>query len=235
VDGETADATAEGLLYVSADWTTFSSLATAAGTLVLAVATFASVRSANRSAKVAQEALLVQMRPMLIPSRLSDPVQKIFFQEGKPIRLDGGRGAVEFDDGTGVVYLAMSLRNAGQGISVIHGWRFMAGRELTHQRPDADDFRTQGLDIAIAPDDVGYWEAAFRDSNDPQFGEAVEAAKTAELVQIDLLYGDQDGRQRVISRMVLRRHSPEDPGKPEMWLPTVIRHWNLDRPDPRDR
>ncbi|MGH3302063.1 MAG: hypothetical protein ACRDOK_10360 [Streptosporangiaceae bacterium] len=216
-------------------WDTFSSLATAGGTLVLAVATFASVRSANRSAKVAQEALLVQMRPMLIPSRLTDPVQKIFFQEGKYIRLDGGRGAVEFDDRASVVYLAMSLRNAGQGISFIHGWRFMPGRELTHQRPDPGDFRTQGLDLAIAPDDVGFWEAAFRDGNDPQFGEAVGAAKDGELVTIDLLYGDQDGQQRVISRMVLRRMFPEDPDKPEVWLPTVIRHWNLDRPDPRDR
>jgi hypothetical protein len=32
------------------DWATISSLATAFGTLVLAVATFASIRSANRSA-----------------------------------------------------------------------------------------------------------------------------------------------------------------------------------------
>ena len=33
-----------------ADWATISSLATAGGTLVLAVATFAAVRSSNRSA-----------------------------------------------------------------------------------------------------------------------------------------------------------------------------------------
>ena len=37
-----------------ADWVTISSLATAGGTLVLAVATFSSVRSANRSARVAE-------------------------------------------------------------------------------------------------------------------------------------------------------------------------------------
>ena len=216
-------------------WDTVASLATAGGTLVLAIATFSAVRSSNRSARVAQEALLVQMRPMLIPSRLSDPVQKIFFQEGKSFRLEGGRGCVEFDDGTAVVYLALSLRNAGQGISVIHGWRFMPGREEAHLRPDLGDFRTQGLDLAIAPDDVGYWEAAFRDGNDPQFAEAVEAAKSADLLTIDLLYGDQDGRQRVISRMVLRRYSPDDTDKQEIWLPAVIRHWNVDRPDPRDR
>lgn len=220
---------------MSFDWATFSSLATAAGTLVLAVATFASVRSANRSARVAQEALLVQMRPMLIPSRPTDPVQKIFFQEGRSFRLDGGRGCVEFDDGTGVVYLALSLRNAGQGISLIHGWRFMPDREEAHVRPDPGEFRTQGLDLAIAPDDVGYWEAAFRDGSDPQFDAAAGAAKTGDVVTVDLLYGDQEGAQRVISRMLLRRYSPPDADKPEMWIPTVIRHWNLDRPDPRDR
>ena len=36
------------------DWATISSLATAGGTLVLAVATFASVRSANRAAHSAE-------------------------------------------------------------------------------------------------------------------------------------------------------------------------------------
>jgi hypothetical protein len=221
---------------VSTDWSTAAQLATAAGTLVLAIATFASIRSANRSARVAQEALLVQMRPMLIPSRPTDPVQKIFFAEGRAFRLDGGRGCVEFDDGASVVYLALSLRNAGQGISFIHGWRFIPGREETHVRPHPSEFRTQGLDLAIAPDDVGYWEAAFRDGSDPQFNAAAEAAKNGELVTVDLLYGDQEGAQRVITRMVLRRYAPGgDPDKPEMWLPTVIRHWNLDRPDPRER
>jgi hypothetical protein len=216
------------------DWATISSLATAGGTLVLAVATFASVRSANRSARVAQEALRVNMRPLLIPSRLDDPVQKIFFQEGKYFRLEGGRGTVEFDNG--VVYLAMSLRNSGQGIAVIHGWRFKGGRELTHlQPPDVADFRRQGLDLVIAPGDIGYWEAAFRDGSDPQFGEAVEAAKDGELVTIDLRYGDHDGQQPAVSRMVLRQVYADDPEHDPLWMTTVVRHWNLDRPDPRDR
>lgn len=42
-----------------AHWATISSLATAGGTLVLAVATFSSVRSANRAARVAEKSLLV--------------------------------------------------------------------------------------------------------------------------------------------------------------------------------
>ena len=48
-----------------ADWATISSLATAGGTLVLAMATFASVRSANQSARVAERSLLVGLRPVL--------------------------------------------------------------------------------------------------------------------------------------------------------------------------
>ena len=42
-----------------ADWVTISSLATAGGTLVLAVATLSSVRAANRSARVAERSLVI--------------------------------------------------------------------------------------------------------------------------------------------------------------------------------
>jgi hypothetical protein len=45
------------------DWGTISSLATAFGTLVLAVATFASIRSANRAARTADRALSFNIRP----------------------------------------------------------------------------------------------------------------------------------------------------------------------------
>ena len=42
----------------SADWATVASLATALGTLVLAVATFSAVRSGNRTARAAELSLL---------------------------------------------------------------------------------------------------------------------------------------------------------------------------------
>jgi hypothetical protein len=212
------------------DWTTVSSLATGAGTLVLAVATFASVRSANRAARVAEQALMVNMRPLLTPSRFDDPVQKIFYAEGKYIRLQGGFGAVEFENG--VVYLAISLRGAGRGIAVLHGWKFRVGREIPPVRPELDQFRHQERDLLIAPDDIGFWQGAFRDSGDPQYDDAVEAAKDATVVTIDLLYGDNDGGQRVISRMMLQRGG-SDPDDPHPWLASVVRHWNVDRPDPR--
>jgi hypothetical protein len=216
------------------NWTEASSLATGAGTLVLALATFASVRSANRAARVAEQALMVNMRPLLVNSRLSDPGQKIFYQEGRYVMLEGGRGAAEFENG--VVYLAISVRNAGRGIAVMHGWRFQAGTEINPPRPDLADFRHQGRDLMIAPDDVGFWQGAFRDSDDRQYDEAVEAVKDGEALTIDVLYGDNDGGQRVISRMLLRRRAadgPEEPDRPRPWLASVVRHWNVDRPDPR--
>jgi len=210
-----------------------SSLATGAGTLVLAVATFASVRSANRAARVAEQALLVTQRPLLVSSRSDDARQKIFFQEGRYMVLEGGRGGAEFENG--VVYLGISMRNAGSGIAVLHGWRFVAGVQINPPRPDLETFRHQGRDILIPPGDIGFWQGAFRDSGDPQYDEAVAAVKNDDdeiVLGIDLLYGDNDGGQRMISRMMLRGYRRED--KPErQWIASVVRHWNVDRPDPR--
>jgi hypothetical protein len=213
------------------DWTMVSSLATGAGTLVLAVATFASVRSANRSARVAQEALQVNQRPLLVNSRLDDSKQKIFFMEGRPMVLEGGRGGAEFDNG--VVYMAISVRNAGLGVAVLHGWHFQVGTEIDPPRPDPATFRHQSRDILIAPGDIGFWQGAFRDNNDPQYDDAVNAVKTDDdevVLTIDLLYGDNDGGQRMISRMMLRGILRDDK---RMWIASVVRHWNVDRPDPR--
>ena len=51
------------------DWATVASLATAGGTLVLAVATFASIRSANRSARIAERAARTAERSLLAGQR----------------------------------------------------------------------------------------------------------------------------------------------------------------------
>ena len=75
------------------DWATISSLATAAGTLVLALATFASVRSANRAARAAraaEQSLLVGLRPVLMPSRWQDPGEKIGFMDEHWVKVTAG-------------------------------------------------------------------------------------------------------------------------------------------------
>jgi hypothetical protein len=208
------------------NWTTISSLTTGAGTLVLAFATFAAVRSANRAARVAEEALSVGLRPLLVPSRLDDVTQKVFYGDGQFERLEGGRGAAEIANDN--VYLGISVRNAGRGIAVLHGWRFTAGTPTDQSRPPLDAFRPHARDIFIAPNDVGFWQAAFRDPADPQYDDAVGAVRTGDAITVDVLYGDHEGGQRAISRFMMRRPGAEAP-----WLISVVRHWNLDRPDPR--
>jgi hypothetical protein len=103
-----------------ADWTTISSLATAGGTLVLAAATFTSVRSANRAARVAEASLLAGIRPLLLPSRPDDSAVKVGFIDNHFVLTPGGGGTAEVTDDA--IYLTMSVRNAGNGIAVLHGW-----------------------------------------------------------------------------------------------------------------
>jgi hypothetical protein len=115
-----------------ADWVTISSLATAGGTLVLAAATFSAVRSSNRSARLAERALLAGMRPVLVSSRVEDPAEKVAFAvrpgpdpDLRWFRVSGGQAIVEFDDG--VVFLLMGVRNVGTGLAVLRAWRARAG------------------------------------------------------------------------------------------------------------
>jgi len=117
-----------------ADWATISALATAGGTLVLAGATFASVRSANRAARAAERSLLAGLRPLLVRSRLEDAAQKVHFADDKWFLVPGGCGVAEAAEGA--VYFVMALRNVGSGIAVLHGWQFYPGRLTgSDQRP----------------------------------------------------------------------------------------------------
>ena len=128
-------------------WSTIASLATALGTLVLAVATFSAVRSSNLMAKIAQEQFLVQLRPVLTTSRREDPPLKVNFGDTKWVRIPGGGAVGEVGPGDGsmgpdtpVVYLAVALRNAGNGIAVLHGWRFFPDWHRDQEHAPLEEF-----------------------------------------------------------------------------------------------
>jgi hypothetical protein len=212
---------------LGADWVTISALATAGGTLVLAVATFASVRSANRAARVAEQALLVGLRPLLLPSKLDDPPLKVNFVDEKWFVAPPGGAVAEVGDEA--IYLAINLRNAGSGIAVLHGWSFyprLMARTNEHLPPD--DFTRLSRDLYIPPGDTGFWQGSFRDPSSSAFAEAREAIETRSLMTVDLLYGDHEGGQRVISRFLVWPRGDDDG-----WIAAVGRHWNVDRADPR--
>ncbi len=209
-----------------ADWVTISSLATAGGTLVLAVATFSSVRSANRSARLAEQALLAGQRPILVPSREDDPLERVRFGDDVVLEVSGHGGAITVDDGN--VYMAMALRNGGAGMAVLHAWRAEI-RDLTgSELPSLEEFRPQSRHLYIPAGETGFWQGAIRDRDDPQYAPLRDAAEHRRRVLIDVLYGDQDGGQRAIARFAVSEW-PRVPGE----RADVVRHWNVDRDDPR--
>ena len=140
--------------------------------------------------------------------------------------LEGGRAHVEIADDN--VYLAMSIRNAGSGIGVIQGWH-LGLQELRAEHPHAepDEFRPQTRDLYVPGGDIGFWQAAIRDREIPSTPPLVEAVKAPRLFGVELLYTDHEGSQRTITYFIL---APRGDGK---WLCSEVRHWNLDRPDPR--
>jgi hypothetical protein len=209
-----------------ADWQTISSLATAGGTLVLAVATFSAVRSANRTAQLAERSFLTGTRPLLLPSLFDDPAHKVLWSDRHSARVAGGHAVVEEEEG--IIYLAMGLRNVGSGLALLHGWYPRAGlilSDVTHA--EADEFRRLTIDLYVPPGGTGYWEGAVREVDDPVRESLLQCLRDRSPFTVEVLYGDQDGGQRRISRFMVL------PAGEEGWFCQGGRHWNVDLPDPR--
>lgn len=209
-----------------ANLTEISSFATGAGTLVLALATFASVRSANRSARVAEVALQEQRRPVLVHSRLDDPEQKIMFVDRRWVRVGGGRAVAEREGEN--IYLALSLRNVGAGIAVMQGWAPRPGMlraDIDHV--EEGELRPQTRDLYIPAGDVGVWQGALRDPQESAHREIGDAIDRREPFTLELLYSDNVGGQRTLSRFMVT------PVQEDGWLFGAGRHWYLDSIAPR--
>ena len=217
-----------------ADWVTISALASAGGTLVLAGVTVASVRSANRAARVAEQSLLAGQRPLLVPSRAEDPAVRAGFQDGVWFNVPGGEGAASATDEAD--YFVIAIRNVGTGIAVLHGWHLIP--ELVLERsahvtaPPLEEFTSLTRDLYVAPGDIGFWQGTFRDPASNGYLEARRAVEARQTIGVDILYGDFEGGQRVISRFML---TPKETDGVVRWYASVGRHWNVDRPDPRER
>src|SRR5581483_1413800 len=205
-----------------ADWSTISSSATAGGTLVLAAATFAAVRSGNRAARTTERALLASIRPVLAPSRFQDPPQKVGFVDDHWVKVEGGRAVAEATDDA--VYFVIGLRNVGNGIALLDRWDFYAERATgDFSVRDPSEFRRLTRDLIIPAGDIGFWQGAFRDPEDPIFKAAQKAIANRQAMTVDLLYGDHEGGQRTITRFAIL------PAADDSWLAISTRYWNLDR------
>jgi hypothetical protein len=215
-----------------ADWVTISALSTAGGTLALAGVTLASVRSANRAARVAEMSLLAGQRPLLVQSRTDDATQKVGFADDVWLVARGGQGDARANDEA--VYFAIAVRNVGTGIAVLHGWHLFPELELRPDNPPTplEDFTMLNRDLYIAPGDVGFWQGAFREPGSDEYRAARRSVEEPRRIAVDVLYGDFEGGQRVITRFLL---SPREVDDELRWFAGVGRHWNVDRPEPRER
>jgi hypothetical protein len=197
--------------------------------LILAVATFSSVRSANRAARAAERSLLAGLRPVLVPSREDDRPERVMFGDQIWLTIAGHSCVIEKHNGG--LYMAMGIRNAGAGVAVLHGWRLEVAPEFgtgAHVRPALDSFRRQSRDLYIPAGDSGFWQGAVRDPADPDHGPIVAALKAERRVMVDLLYGDYEGGQRTIARFSIAGDDER-----ENRDASVVRYWNVDGDDPR--
>jgi hypothetical protein len=165
------------------------------------------------------------MLPLLVPSRPYDPSQTVRFLDDHWIEVSGGHAVAEVSDS--VIYLAIGVRNVGQGLALLDRWTIDAGGTLDGDPQPSDSFRRLTRDLYVASGDVGYWQGTIRDERDPDFSAVARSIVERRSLRVDLLYGDFEGGQRTVSRFLL---TPRDDAQ---WLSTVSRHWRLDRPDPR--
>jgi hypothetical protein len=215
-----------------ADTSTIASLATAGGTLILAVATFSATRSANRAARVSEQALNVGLRPVLFNARPQDPPQKVGFADGHWLALRDGLAAMQQADGN--IYMAIPLRNVASGLAVLDAWHLWPERpELNAGPAPLEQFRRLGRDLYVPAGDVSFWQAAIRDSSDVLYAPLLAAIDAGTTVVLDLLYGDHEGGQRTITRFSMMPRSHVEDEAPWLWLCSTARHWNLDRENPR--
>jgi hypothetical protein len=213
-------------------WATLADIGTAAGTLVLAGATFIAVRASARSTRIAERALLAGQRPVLVPAGLEDPAENVQFADGRVFPVGNGQALVAQD--AGVVYLAIPLLNVGAGLAVLRGYHIVgeSGRQVTqdprgptrHLRgdppPQPRAFSPQQRDLLISTRRPGFWQAALRDPQSRLHEEVTQAIETRGRVTVDVLYGDHEGSQPSITRFVLL---PEA----DSWRCDATRYWSL--------
>jgi hypothetical protein len=198
---------------------TIASLTTAAGTLVLAVATYVSTQAANRASRIAERALLAGLRPVLMHARLDDPKQKVGFMDSHWQSFSGPGGAIDVTDEA--IYLAGAIRNVGTGIAVLQGW-CVSQREVGRQdHADLDAFTMLTRDIYIPAGDLGFWQGAIRDRDRADYDLVTSAVRDRRPLVVDILYSDLHGAQQTITRMTL------SPMGEQHWMGSVGRHWQV--------
>ncbi len=92
-------------------WVTLADIVPPLVPLVLAAATFVSVRASARSTRIAERVRLAGQRPVLASAGPDDLAESVQFADGRVFPVGSGQAPAVQD--AGVVYLAIPLRNVG--------------------------------------------------------------------------------------------------------------------------
>ena len=217
---------------------------TSIGTLVLAGATFAAIRSSNqaarsaeRSARLAERSLLATLRPLLIVAQREDPGHEIQFADGRVLEMKPGEAL--FRPEGEVIYLALSLRNVGTGIAHLRGYRLEPETQdrvradplgpARHRRgdpaPDPDTFADQRARPLRRAGRYRVLAGRARDPGDPVFKDTEQAHRSRGRLTVDVLYGDLEDGQPTVTAIRFASRTRRD---------LALRHYTpLAKPRPR--
>jgi len=94
-----------------------------------------------------------------VTSGLEDPAQKVGFIDDHWLHLPGGRGAAVVTEEA--VYLALSLRNAGNGLAVLDRWDLLPEHSLNGRATSGPPKTCRASDAwrAISPSPPAEWDS----------------------------------------------------------------------------
>jgi hypothetical protein len=204
------------------NWVIVADLATAFGTLVLAIATFFSIRSANRSNRTADRALQQGLRPILLPSLFTDPVQKIHYVDEHWLQVPGGRATLEVTPTA--AYLGLSVRDIGTGPAVIDAWDIL--QTTRDERRPVRAYHPLTRDVYVAAGACGFVQIVARDPTSPVYQSLARAERDHQRFAVDVLYSDIDETQHHIIRIGLTS-TPSGDQDGHIWALSEARHWTV--------
>src|SRR5262249_61058216 len=127
-----------------------------------------------------------------------------------------------------VIYLAIGLRNVGSGMALLHAWYVIPDRVVTYEdHADPELFRRLSIDLFVPAGGAGYWESAVREVEGELRSPLLDVVAERRPFTVEILYGDQHGGQRMISRFVVL------PASDGGWYSHAGRHGHPPPPPPR--
>jgi hypothetical protein len=113
-------------------------------------------------------------------------------------------------------------------MAVLQGWATAPEPLRAEVDPvAAREVRTLTRDLYVPAGDIGIWQGALRDPEHEWHAPLRDVIDRRSRFTIELLYTDNVGDQRTISRFALSPAGDDD------WMVSVSRHFYLDGPAPR--